>query len=61
MNAGAHGGEIKGVLVEAHGLDRRGGTRVFANAGMGYSYRHSPKRYHSRGDRGNMRVGARAS
>ncbi len=41
MNAGAHGGEIKGVLVEAHGLDRRGGTRVFANAGMGYSYRHS--------------------
>ena len=24
MNAGAHGGEIKDVLVEAHGLDRRG-------------------------------------
>ena len=41
MNAGAHGGEIKDVLVEAHGLDRSGATRVFANADMGYSYRHS--------------------
>ena len=41
MNAGAHGGEIKDVLVEAHGLDRSGATRVFAIADMGYSYRHS--------------------
>ncbi len=41
MNAGAHGGEIKDVLVEAHGLERSGATRVFAIADMGYSYRHS--------------------
>lgn len=41
MNAGAHGGEIKDVLVEAHGLDRSGAARVFANADMGYSYRRS--------------------
>ena len=41
MNAGAHGGEIKDALVEAHGVDRGGRIRVFANADMGYSYRHS--------------------
>jgi UDP-N-acetylmuramate dehydrogenase len=41
MNAGAHGGEIKDVLVEAHGLDRTGASHVFSNAEMGFSYRHS--------------------
>ncbi|MBV8797575.1 MAG: UDP-N-acetylmuramate dehydrogenase, partial [Hyphomicrobiales bacterium] len=41
MNAGAHGGEIKDVLVEAHGLDRTGAKRVFSNAELGFSYRHS--------------------
>ena len=41
MNAGAHGGEIKDVLVEARGVDRSGRIRVFSNADMGYSYRHS--------------------
>jgi UDP-N-acetylmuramate dehydrogenase len=41
MNAGAHGGEIRDVLVEARGLDRSGGTHVFSNADMGYSYRLS--------------------
>ncbi len=41
MNAGAHGGEIKDVLVEARGVDRAGVIRVFGNADMGYSYRHS--------------------
>ncbi len=41
MNAGAHGGEIKDVLVEARGVDRTGAMRVFSNADMGYSYRHS--------------------
>jgi UDP-N-acetylmuramate dehydrogenase len=41
MNAGAHGGEIKDVLVEARGLDRTGAARVFSNAEMGLSYRHS--------------------
>jgi len=41
MNAGAHGGEVKDVLVEARGIDRSGAIRVFSNAEMGFSYRHS--------------------
>jgi UDP-N-acetylmuramate dehydrogenase len=41
MNAGAHGGEIKDVLVEARGVDRSGAARAFSNADMGFSYRHS--------------------
>jgi UDP-N-acetylmuramate dehydrogenase len=41
MNAGAHGGEIKDVLVEASGVDRSGVKRRFSNAEMGLSYRHS--------------------
>ena len=39
MNAGAHGGEIKDVLIEARGVDRSGARLVFANAEMGFSYR----------------------
>ena len=41
MNAGAHGGEIKDALIEAHGLDRAGARRVFSRPDMGFSYRHS--------------------
>ena len=41
MNAGAHGGEVKDALVEARGIDRTGARRVFSNAEMGFSYRHS--------------------
>jgi UDP-N-acetylmuramate dehydrogenase len=41
MNAGAHSGEVKDVLVEARCVDRSGGTRVFSNAAMGFSYRRS--------------------
>jgi UDP-N-acetylmuramate dehydrogenase len=41
MNAGAHGGETKDVLIEAHGVDRSGARHVFSNADMGFSYRHS--------------------
>jgi len=41
MNAGAHGGEIKDVLVETLGVDRSGAKRAFSNADMGFSYRHS--------------------
>ena len=41
MNAGAHGGEIKDALIEARGIDRTGARRVFSNADMGFSYRHS--------------------
>lgn len=40
MNAGANGGETKDVLVEATGLSRAGERRVFANADMGFTYRH---------------------
>jgi UDP-N-acetylmuramate dehydrogenase len=40
MNGGAYGGETKDVLIEARGVDRTGCIRVFANADMGYSYRH---------------------
>jgi UDP-N-acetylmuramate dehydrogenase len=41
MNAGAHGGETKDVLIEARGIGRRGKLRTFTKAGMSYSYRHS--------------------
>jgi UDP-N-acetylmuramate dehydrogenase len=41
MNAGAHGGEIKDILIEAQGFDRGGRPRRFDNAAMGFSYRHS--------------------
>jgi UDP-N-acetylmuramate dehydrogenase len=41
MNAGAHGGEIKDALIEARGVDRTGAKRVFSNAEMDFSYRHS--------------------
>ncbi len=40
MNAGAHGGETKDVLVEARAVDRAGKVHVFDNAGMGFTYRH---------------------
>ena len=41
MNAGAHDGEVKDVLVEAQGFDRAGRSVRLGNADMGYSYRHS--------------------
>ncbi len=40
MNAGAHGGETKDVLVEARAVDRSGALYVYDNAGMGFTYRH---------------------
>jgi UDP-N-acetylmuramate dehydrogenase len=40
MNGGAYGTETKDTLVEARGVDRKGGIHVFANADMGYTYRH---------------------
>ena len=40
MNAGAHGGETKDVLIEARGVDRGGAIRVYSNTDMGYTYRH---------------------
>lgn len=40
MNAGAHGGETKDVLVEARGIDRAGKLHIFDNAAMGFTYRH---------------------
>ena len=41
MNAGAHGGEVRDTLTQARGFDRSGRLRVFSNAEMGFSYRHS--------------------
>lgn len=41
MNAGAHGGETKDVLVSARGVARSGEIVEIDNAGMGFSYRHS--------------------
>jgi UDP-N-acetylmuramate dehydrogenase len=41
MNAGAHGSEVKDVLIEARGIDRTGARRVFSNAQIGFSYRHN--------------------
>lgn len=41
MNAGAHGGETRDVLVAARGVDRRGEARDFAVDEMGMTYRHS--------------------
>lgn len=41
MNAGAHGGEVTDVLIEARGLDRQGRGHTFTHADMGFSYRHS--------------------
>ena len=41
MNAGAHGGETKDVLIEARGVERSGEFIVLNNDGMGFSYRHS--------------------
>jgi UDP-N-acetylmuramate dehydrogenase len=41
MNAGAHGGETKDVLIEARGVNGSGTLRTFTNAEMGYTYRHS--------------------
>ena len=41
MNAGAHGGETKDVLVSARGVSRDGFVRDYSLADMGYSYRHA--------------------
>lgn len=40
MNAGAHGGETKDVLVKARAVDRKGCLHVLTNADMHYTYRH---------------------
>ncbi len=41
MNAGAYGGEIKDVLVEAEAVDRGGTTHRVPARELGLSYRHS--------------------
>jgi len=40
MNAGAHGGETKDVLIEARAVDRKGDISVLSNVDMKYTYRH---------------------
>ncbi|OFX00456.1 MAG: UDP-N-acetylenolpyruvoylglucosamine reductase [Alphaproteobacteria bacterium RIFCSPHIGHO2_12_FULL_63_12] len=41
MNAGAYEQETKDILVEAVAYDRAGARRIFNNADMNFSYRHS--------------------
>ncbi|MBR0324122.1 MAG: UDP-N-acetylmuramate dehydrogenase, partial [Bacteroidales bacterium] len=41
MNAGAYGGEIKGVCESVEVMDRQGNLRRLTNAEMEFSYRHS--------------------
>lgn len=41
MNAGAHGGEFKDIVLTVKALDRAGNPRTLYNAQMGFSYRHS--------------------
>jgi UDP-N-acetylmuramate dehydrogenase len=40
MNAGAHGGETKDILIEARAVDPSGKIHVLSNADMGFTYRH---------------------
>lgn len=40
MNAGAHGTEIKDILVEARALDMQGNVHIFGLKDMGFDYRH---------------------
>ena len=41
MNAGAHGGETKDVLIEARALSRDGKLHILKNSDFGFTYRHS--------------------
>jgi UDP-N-acetylmuramate dehydrogenase len=41
MNAGAHGGETRDVLISARGVDRKGEVHVFEVADLNMTYRHS--------------------
>ena len=41
MNAGAHGGEIKDVLMQARAVDRKGNIHTASADDLGLSYRHS--------------------
>ena len=41
MNAGAHGGETKDVLIEARGVRRDGSRITLSNSDFGFTYRHS--------------------
>jgi UDP-N-acetylmuramate dehydrogenase len=40
MNAGAHGGETKDILIEARAIDPSGKIHVLSNAEMRFTYRH---------------------
>ena len=41
MNAGAYGGEIKDVIVEAYAVDKEGNKKTFSKEELKLSYRHS--------------------
>ncbi|PCI86791.1 MAG: UDP-N-acetylenolpyruvoylglucosamine reductase [Hyphomicrobiales bacterium] len=40
MNAGAHGAEVKDILVECRALDMNGDVHIFSLDDMGFDYRH---------------------
>ncbi len=41
MNAGAYGGDMAGIVIEATALDREGRTHKVGLRDLGFSYRHS--------------------
>lgn len=41
MNAGAYGGEMKDVTIEARALDAAGGLHCLSNGELGFTYRHA--------------------
>lgn len=41
MNAGAYGGEMKGVVASVKAMDRQGNIKVYSNSELDFSYRHS--------------------
>ena len=41
MNAGAYGGEVKDVVTRVETIDEKGEKKVYSNADMKFSYRHS--------------------
>jgi len=46
MNAGAYGGEIKDVIIEAETLTRKGELRTLTKEGLELGYRHSSLQTH---------------
>ena len=59
MNAGAYGGEMKDVLVEATVLDTEGNVRTLKNEELELGYRHSIVKEKNYSCRRNSRTSGR--